>query len=136
MKEVYDAGCLAYCYSFIALNGMKWKDKDELYAEMTRLVTLGRLKKLLSYNCYVGKPEQFLKLCNGKDYKVSYKTINDLSEIIEPTPVEYSYYNSKTDKTYSHFVVVANGKIVFDSLVASNCIKYGKPISARIIQTI
>jgi hypothetical protein len=39
-----------------------------------------------------------------------------------------------TNGKYSHWVVVENGKVVFNSLQYSNCVEKGKPTEARIIK--
>lgn len=63
----------------------------------------------------------------GRVIDVEFVDISTIKHIKERTPVKYTYGPN------SHWVGVANGKIVFDPLGKnkSNCVKNGKPVSMR-----
>jgi hypothetical protein len=56
------------------------------------------------------------------------KNITTIKNIKEKTIVKF------TNGKFSHWVVVENGKVVFNSLKYSKCVSEGKPTEARIIK--
>lgn len=126
MKE----SCLAYCYSYL----VHYKNIDcvtDLNIQMTKDIINGALTwNCISFDGFVNNPELliFRCSCGTKKAKVYKKDIQDLKEIKEACPVRFDYNGA------SHWVVVENGKIIFDSWKDSQSVKYGKPTTARIIE--
>ncbi|MBQ4379514.1 MAG: DUF261 family protein [Treponema sp.] len=114
-------GCLAMCYLYCV--GVA----PESEGEMIKHVSTAMDKGLLDEECTVLNASKLLEHFTGKKFIVTKKAISDIKNIQEATPVRYAY-NGK-----GHWVVVENGKIVFNSIANSVCVKYGKPDSARII---
>ena len=70
-----------------------------------------------------------IKQLTGREMESLEKVqIKDIKKIKEKTIVKF------TNGKYSHWVVVENGKVVFNSLQYSNCVAKGKPTEARIIK--
>lgn len=116
-------GCLAMCYIYC----MGIDPEKESYCQ---IVSDAMDEKLLDNECTVLDAEKFLLWLTGKRYKVSKKQYDDIKKIKEPTPVKYSY-NGR-----SHWVVVEKGKIVFNSLINSQCVTKGSPakeLNARVV---
>lgn len=114
-------GCLAMCYLYCV--GVA----PESEGEMIKHVSTAMDKGLLDEECTVLNASKLLEHFTGKKFTVTKKAISDIKNIQEATLVRYAY-NGKW-----HWVVVENGKIVFNSIANSVCVKYGKPDSARII---
>ena len=116
-------GCLAMCYIYC----MGIDPSKESYVQ---IVSDAMYEKLLDNECTVLDAAKFLSWLTGKRYNVQKKQIDDLKKIKEPTPIKYSY-NGR-----SHWVVVQAGKIVFNSLINSQCVTKGSPakdLNARVI---
>lgn len=109
--------CYLYCMGII----------PETDGEMIKHVSTAMDKGLLDEECTVLNASSLLRHFTGHDFHVEKKAITSINEIVEPTPVRYSY----GDK--GHWVVVQNGKIVFNSIEDSVCVIYGRPTEARII---
>lgn len=86
-------------------------------------------RKCLDDEGFVLDAERLLNYITGKRFKVTKKAITGIEDIIKPTPVWYSI-----DGKSGHWVVVANGKIVFNPLEVSRNVNQGKPRDARIIE--
>lgn len=81
-------------------------------------------------NCYVNDAIALMKLANpNKSYTVEKQTISSLDEL-KGKLAAVNYENNG----FNHWVLVEKGKVVFDSLDDSKCVKYGVPTSARIIE--
>ena len=107
-------GCLAMCYLYCV--GIR-----DNALEYIRILSDCMNKGILDNECTVLDASKFLEYVTGKRYDVTKKQFNDLSKITEPYPVRY-VYNGK-----GHWVVVQKGKIVFNSLINSQCVTKGKP---------
>ena len=83
----------------------------------------------LEDDCSVKDASKMLSHLTGKHITVTKKDITDISEIKKATPVKF-YYKGYTP----HWVVVENGKIVFNSIIKSYSVDNGTPVSARIIK--
>lgn len=115
-------GCLAMCYLYCVGIG---PEKDGTMIEyVSRAMDAG----LLDDECTVLDASRYLQHFTGKWYDVIKKDITDISDIKDPTPVRYSY-NGR-----GHWVVVEDGKIVFNPLQESVRVANGAPDSARIIR--
>lgn len=115
--------CLALCYLYCS------ERKVEDDKESTKLCIDAWQKGLLEDDGTVKSAFDLLKLFDGNSYDVFKKDISSISDIKEKTPVLFSA------KGYiPHWVVVENGKIVFNPLSFSNSVTKGTPTSARIIK--
>ena len=122
-KSAGNGACLALCYIRAALG----KDAtpqmmiDALYKAAERNIV--NVKK----DCFVEDAIALMKVANPK--KVYSAIKKDVSSIagIKLGAVRYSYNG------YSHWVLVENGKIVFNSLDDSQSVKYGTPKESRLI---
>lgn len=115
-------GCLAFCYLYAI--GIECDDE----AEYIKLVDNAIKTGLLDKDCTVLDAEKFIQHFSGRKCVVTKKKIDTIENIKEFTPVNYCY-NGK-----NHWVVVQNGKIVFNSLMNSLCVTKGKPTECRIIK--
>ena len=119
LAEIADFGCCAFV--FIWCLGLEMSDIDAI-----KKVADGMKKGVLDLDCTV-KWYEFASFLGCPIKSVEFKQICDIKGIKERTPVRYDY-NGK-----SHWVGVENGKIAFNSLKNSVCVKYGKPTTARIL---
>ena len=117
-------GCLAMSYLYCV--GI---DPAEHIKILSDAIDRGVIEK----DCTVYSAEKFLEYVTGKRFDVSKIQINDIKDIIQPAPVRYSYIDADGIK-HSHFVVVEDGKIVYNPLEVSQCIIKGRPDTARIIK--
>ena len=122
-KSAGNGACLALCYIRAALG----KDAtpqmmiDALYKAAERNIV--NVKK----DCFVEDAIALMKVANPKkDCFVIKKDVSSISGI-KLGAVRYSYNG------YSHWVLVENGKIVFNSLDDSQSVKYGTPKESRLI---
>ena len=97
--------------------------------EYIRLVDRAIKQNILEKDCTVKSAEQFLHNLTGRKVTVVKKNISDISQIKEPAPVRF-----KADGLDGHWVVVENGKIVFNPLLNSLNVTKGTPVEARIIK--
>ena len=107
-------GCLAMCYLYCV--GIR-----DNALEYIRILSDCMNKGILDKESFVKSAPQYLEYVTGKRFDVTKKQFNDLSKIKEPYPVRYAYNGKK------HWVVVENGKIVFNPLLNSQCVTKGKP---------
>lgn len=114
IKAIGKYGCLAMCYLYCV--GIR-----DNTAEYVRIVSDCMNRGLLDEECTVLDAAKYLEYVTGKRYDVSKKQYDDISKIEGPYPVKYSY-NGR-----SHWAVIENGKIVFNSLLNSQCVTKGKP---------
>lgn len=118
-------GCLAMAYLYC----IGIEDDIELLTSVAKAMEKG----LLGSDCFVNDAEKYLTWISGKRYSVTKKSIEEivkdggLKTLKEPTPVRYDYNG------LYHWVVMQEGKIIFNSLSNSVCVKYGQVSTARII---
>lgn len=119
LAEIADSACCAFVLMWCL--GLNLTDIDAI-----RKVSDAIKKGVLDMDCtvkwyefsdYLGKPIQ----------SVEFREISDIKNIKERTPVRFDF-NGK-----SHWVGVEKGKVKFNSLKNSVCVKYGKPTTARIL---
>lgn len=122
-KSAGNGACLALCYIRASLG----KDAtpqmmiDALWKAAERNIV--NIKK----DCFVEDAIALMKVAKPtKVFSVIKKDISSIANI-KLGAVRYSYNG------YSHWVLVENGKIVFNSLDDSQCVKYGTPKEARLI---
>lgn len=121
-EKFYKGVCLALCYLYCS----ERKVKDDF--EATKICLEALEKNLLDYDGTVKSAYDLLKFYDGNNYNVEKKAISSIEDIKTPTPVRY-YAVGFTP----HWVVVENGKIVFNPLLNSNSVNKGRPETARII---
>lgn len=124
-KVIAEESCLVQCYLYCG--GYKTISDGQ----MLKMVSDAMDHNLVDDECTVLSAARLLNFFTSKKWYVEKKDITDIKGIIEPTPVLFSI-NGHT----GHFVVVENGKIVFDPLIYSTCVTSGKPISARILKVL
>ncbi len=113
--------CLFYCYAYCS--GILYKWPEDAYDE----AEYQRLKGNLGADGYVKDADKLLQSLTNAKVRVEKMKINSIADIKDETPVCYQYGNK------THWVVVRNGQIVFNSLKHSVCVENGEPVSARVI---
>ena len=121
LKAIKDYACCAF--SLIYWLGIDCSDIDAIM-----LVSDLMNHKALDVDCTVYWAECIKQLTGREMESLEKVQIKDLKKIKEKTIVKF------TNGKYSHWVVVENGKVVFNSLKYSNCVAKGKPTEARIIK--
>lgn len=122
IQAIADNGCLAMCYLYcIGLVDSEYN----IIGILSEAMDMGLLEK----DCFVSDADKFLNAyCGANKVKVIKKDITSLEEITgDFTPVRFDY-NGK-----NHWVVVENGRIVFNPRMYSKCVNFGRPTTARII---
>ena len=125
IKEFNNNTCLFICYVFCC--GLL---PDSL-ADWMGFYKTALEKKVITQEGFILDADKLIYCLTGKKVTVIKKDITNIKDIKEKTPVLYSI-NGKD----GHFVVVENGKIIFNPLEVSQNVNKGKPISARIIKYI
>ena len=122
-KSAGNGSCLALCYIRAALGKEATPQMmiDALYKAAERNIV--NVKK----DCFVEDAISLMKVANNKKvYSVIKKDVSYISGI-KLGAVRYSYNG------YSHWVLIEDGKVIFNSLEDSQCVKYGTPKEARLI---
>lgn len=114
--------CLAMCYIY-CIDG---KEKSD--GTILKMISDAMDQGILDEECFVMSAAYLMEFFSGKKYFVDKQSITSIDKIKDPTPVFYSI-----DGKTGHWVVVANGKIVYNPLIISKNVNLGKPISARLI---
>ena len=124
-----DYMCLAACYSWIVSRDLFGERGEKIERKILCDIIEAYHKGILDDEITVLDGAAFLELCNPRNrYKVEKRRIITIDDIKEATPVRFDRNG------FGHWVVVENGKIVFDSLDDSKCVKFGIPTTARIIK--
>lgn len=113
--------CLFYSYLFCAGIGFD-TEEDALYEAGKKL-----RRGILGEDGTVMDADELLSSVTGRKARVAKQEITSIDGIREKTPVRYDFGPK------SHWVVVENGEIVFNSVENSVCVEKGKPVAARII---
>ena len=131
-KDWADYSCLAQCYLTAVAK------EFDLTDEQTEMFIVGSLltSKALGDECFVNDAVTLIKdswkLYTGGDVypNIIKKPLTDLSELssIKWAAVEWSYNG------HSHFILHKYGIRYYDGLTDSQCAKYGKPVSVRIVE--
>lgn len=114
--------CLFYSYLYCV--GIEFVNAEDAFEEADKR----RRQGILADDGTVLDAEKLLGASTGQRMSVTKKDITSIDGIRNRTPVRYDYNG------HSHWVVVENGRIVFNSIENSQCVKYGKPVTARIIK--
>ena len=126
-----DYMCLAACYSWIVSRDLFGESGEMIERKILQDIIEAYHKGILDDEITVLDAASFLELCNPRSrYKVEKRRIITIDDIKEATPVRFDRNG------YGHWVVVENGKIVFDSLDDSKCVKFGIPTTARFISKV
>ena len=121
LKAIKDYACCAF--SLIYWLGIDCSDVDAIML-VSDLIN----HKALDVDCTVIW-SLCIKQLTGREMESLEKVqIKDIKKIKEKTIVKF------TNGKYSHWVVVENGKVIFNSLKYSNCVEKGKATEARIIK--
>lgn len=121
LKAIKDYACCAF--SLIYWLGIDCSDVDAIM-----LVSDLMNNKALDPDCTVYWGECIKQLTGREMESLEKVQTKDIKKIKEKTIVKFS------NGGYSHWVVVENGKVVFNSLKYSKCVSEGKPTEARIIK--
>lgn len=121
LKAIKDYACCAF--SLIYWLGIDCQDVDAIM-----LVSDLMNHKALDVDCTVYWAECIKQLTGREMESLEKVQVKDLKKIKEKTIVKF------TNGKYSHWVVVENGKVVFNSLQYSNCVENGKATECRIIK--
>lgn len=111
--------CYIYCASIDETNETRY------FCLINEAIKNGTLDK----DCTVKNADKFLYSLTGRKAVVLKKDIDALDEIKEPAPVRFV-----AEGYGGHWVVVKDGKIIFNPLASSINVDKGKPVEARIIK--
>ena len=121
LKAIKDYACCAF--SLIYWLGIDCSDVDAIM-----LVSDLMKHNALDVDCTVIWSLCIKRLTGRELLSLEKKKITTIKNIKEKTIVKFSR------GAYSHFVVVENGKVVFNSLTYSRCVEDGVPTECRIIK--
>ena len=122
-KSAGEGSCLALCYIRAALG------KDATPQMMIDALWKAAERNIINVkkDCFVEDAIALMKIANNKRvYSVIKKEVSSISGI-KLGAVRYSYNG------YSHWVLVEDGKISFNSIDDSQCVKYGTAKEVRLI---
>lgn len=124
-------GCLAMCYVFCVIEKAREAKNGENY--FLSIVCEAMEKGIIDKECTVYDADKFLEfvakyLFLDARWTVQKKNITAIDGIVDATPVRFYAQGHG-----GHWVVVKNGKIVFNPLVKSFNVENGKPIEARVL---
>lgn len=110
LKSLGETGCLLLCYSELA--GIPLND---LINNFDKLVLDGIIRD----DCFVNDATAFLHYfgINKEVLKV------DVANV----PEDEAYIVPYKRNGYTHFVIARDGKVVYNTLENSKCVKYGQP---------
>lgn len=120
-KSLANNSCLALVYSY-------YLSPYALRSQHMINVITGWRKDFIDDECTVVKPEDYLNLIDNMHRKFKVETV-----IGEP-PIDgkaYPVMYSKNEGKTGHFVLMRNGRIIFDPLDYSTNVKMGKIYSYR-----
>lgn len=112
--------CYIYCCGLLPDTLEGWLD---YYSRALKAKCIGE-------DGFVLDAEKLIFCLTGRKVSVTKKAIQNIEEVTGPYPVMYSMNGGKS----GHFVVVENGKIVFNPLEVSQNVNKGKPVSVREIR--
>lgn len=123
IPQIGKNGCLAMCYIWCA--GIDEDNEIEYISICDRAIKNG----LLGEDCTVKDADRFLEWLTGRNARVVKKNIGDIDGITEAAPVRFI-----AEGFGGHWVVVENGRIVFNPLLNSVNVSRGNPKEARVIK--
>ena len=121
LRSIRDSACCAFAL-------MWWLGID--CSDIEAIMTVSDLIKshALDEDCTVIWSLCIKQLTGREMESLEKRKIKTIKNIKEKTIVKY------TRGSYSHWVVVEQGNVVFNSLAASRCVNEGQPTEARIIK--
>ena len=133
-KNAYDYSCLAQCYLYAVADHSEVKLADK---QIEMFIMGGLISGYgLEEDFFVADPVHLMKQ-SWKDYTdediypnvKKLDLVNGLQDLktVEYAAVRYDYNG------HSHFVLMKYGWLAYNGLEDSQCFKYGKPTTARII---
>ena len=123
-KVFGEYGCLAMDYIYAALYDVASPEELQFLDIMTLSALYSAFDDttLLDNECTVLSASALMKSVNGKDYKVTKKTITSLDEI--PDDNKWRCIR-KSYNGHSHWALWKGRKLMFNSMAKSNCYLYG-----------
>lgn len=119
MKELWGNSCYAWCLVWL------FYEKSEI-TNMMNQITKGIEKKYIDYpSCWVREPVKFVNMLLGSSRFRDVEKVYSQPPYNDPTIVEW--INGKQ----SHFVVMQEGKVIFDPSGDSKTVRNGKILSWR-----
>ncbi len=119
LEMIADYGCCAFVALWLC--GKKVTDLQAI-----EILSEAMNKQAIDLDCTV-KWYDFCEYIGRPIKAVEFKDVTDIKKIKEKCAVRFDF-NGR-----SHWVGVQNGKIRFNPLKSSVCVKYGKPTTARIL---
>lgn len=126
LKSISKYACCAF--TFMWCMGIEPDDAEAI-------ITVGYMidKGVIDTDCcvYWGAMSKYL---SGRECSIEKIKINSISKIKERTPVKFerTYFDKNGNKQKSeHWIGVENGKVCFNSITDSICVKEGKPVEMR-----
>lgn len=138
-RDIGDNCCLAIDYLYAAFDMIANKEeKEPTFIEvMIASVLISGLaddETVLSKNGYVNDAEKLMKKATGHTYRVQKKRIESLKELPEKGYAIVNYEG--IDGKNNHWILVKDRMQYYNSLAFSNCVAYGKPVDARIVEVL
>lgn len=123
MRAFTSSLCLFYCYLYCA--GAEFTDEKDAFDTAERM----RLRGILADDGTVLDGPRLLETFSGRRWTVEKVDVdeNSVKDLKATTPVRFDYNG------HSHWVVMSHGDIVFDPIENSQCVRLGKPRSARVL---
>lgn len=122
LQNIGQNGCCAFCALYLI---------NPYLPDIDAMITLAQqIGKGLDADCTVYWHDYIANI-SGKDSSVKFLDIDGLQDIkhsAKPLIVRFDYCSK------SHWVVVKNGKIVFNPLEHSTCVEKGKATKARLLE--
>lgn len=119
MKELWGNSCYAWCLVWL------YSDKSEITNMMSKIIQ-GIEKKYIDYpSCWVRKPVDFVNMLLG------FNRFKDVEKVYSEPPKNASVIVEWINGKQSHFVIMQDGKVVFDPSGNSKTVQNGKILSWR-----
>ena len=124
--------CLAITYLYLAL----YKDAEEAEKAMlepaiaSMLVMAANDEEVLEEDGYVKDADKLIFRCTGRKVTVTKKDITSIKEIPRDTyaAVRFEFGGEE------HWAGYYGPKLIYNSLDKSDCLSYGKPTTARLLE--
>lgn len=131
MKAIGQWGCLAACYGFVA----EWPIGDCNSEQFLMRLCQARQEGIIDQECNVYDAVRFLNWWTGGQRRFAVAKVpiidGDISHIVRPTPVRYL-----AEGHGGHWVVVADGRIVWNPLTSSYNVNHGIAVDSRVIKEV
>lgn len=141
-RDIGDNCCLAIDYIYAAFDMIANKEeKEPTFIEiMVASVLISGLaddEKVLSKDGYVNDAEELMKKATGHTYRVQKKRIESLKDLPEKGYAIVNFEDIDSEgKPHNHWILVKDRKQYYNSLPTSVCVKYGKPVDARLVEVL